>query len=132
MATDDANYWIDLARYDLGAAKSMLKSRHRLYAGFLCQLAIEKTLKAYWAGTKKNTPPYIHDLAILSQRTNLLDQMDQQCLAILDFLRPFHIEGRYPTERTRLLRKLTPAKCVWMMKETERLHKWIRSRLSSA
>jgi hypothetical protein len=49
VATNDARYWIDLARYDLRAAKAMLKAKHRLYVGFLCHLAIEKTLKAYWS-----------------------------------------------------------------------------------
>jgi hypothetical protein len=49
MVRNDAHYWIDLARYDLGAAKAMLKAKQRLYVGFLCHLVIEKTLKAYWA-----------------------------------------------------------------------------------
>jgi len=38
-------HWLDLADYDLNAAKTMLGGRHYLYVGFLCHLTIEKALK---------------------------------------------------------------------------------------
>jgi HEPN domain-containing protein len=130
VATNDTRYWIDLARYDLRAAKAMLKANQRLYVGFLCHLAIEKILKAYWVHAKKTTPPFTHDLSLLADRTGLLGAMDERAMTVLDFLEPLHIEGRYPTEKSRLLRMLTPTKCAWLMKETQRLHKWIKDRLS--
>lgn len=130
MATSNADYWIDLARYDLRAAKAMLKARQRLYVGFLCHLVIEKTLKAYWAHMKKTTPPFTHHLSLLAERTSLLAKLDERALTVIDVLEPLHIEGRYPTEKARLLRVLTPVKCAWLIKETERLHRWIRDRLS--
>lgn len=74
MATNQANYWMGLARYDLRAAKAMLQSGHRLYVGFLCHLAIEKTLKGYWAQVKKSTPPFTHDLSLLAEKTGMLDE----------------------------------------------------------
>ena len=33
-------------------------------------------------------------------------------MTVLDFLEPLHIETRYPTEKGRLLRVLTPSKCA--------------------
>jgi len=130
MARNDAHYWLDLARYDLRAAKAMLKAKQRLYVGFLCHLVIEKTLKAHWARVKKSTPPFTHDLSLLAERTGLLGAMDEKAMTVLDFLEPLHIEGRYPTEKARLLRMLTPAKCAWLLRETQRLHRWIRSKQS--
>lgn len=132
MATNQANYSIDLARYDLRAAKAMLKARQRLYVGFLCHLAIEKTLKACWAYRKRGTPPFTHDLSLLAERTGLSADLDERAMVLIDFLEPMYIEGRYPTERRRTLRMLTPARCTWLMRETQRLHKWIVSRLSNA
>ena len=108
----------------------MLKANHRLYVGFLCHLAIEKTLKAYWVDQKKTAPPFTHDLALLADRTGILKEMDERLTTVMDFLEPLHIEGRYPTEKSRLLRVLTAKKCAWLMTETQRLHRWIRSRLS--
>jgi HEPN domain-containing protein len=131
VAANDAKYWIDLARYDLGAAKAMLKARQRLYVGFLCHLAIEKTLKAYWVHVKASTPPFTHDLSLLADRTGLLGIMDERAVIVLDFLEPLHIEGRYPTEKARLLRMLTPKRCAWLLSETRRLHTWIRDKLSA-
>lgn len=131
MASRDAEYWLDLARYDLRAAKAMLKAKQRLYVGFLCHLAVEKTLKAYWAESKQSTPPFTHALSVLAERTGLLGQMDDRATAALDFLEPLHIEGRYPTDKARVLRMLTPRRCQWLVKETEWLHRWIRSKLSA-
>lgn len=129
MASNDADYWLDLARYDLRASAAMLKAKQRLYVGFLCHLAIEKTLKAYWASVKKCTPPFTHDLSLLAERTGLLAMLDERSLTVLDFLEPLHIEGRYPTDKARLLRMLTAAKCAWLMTETRRLHLWIKNKL---
>lgn len=130
MGTKDADYWFDLARYDLRAANAMLQAKQRLYVGFLCHLAIEKTLKGYWAQVKKSSPPFTHDLSLLAERTGILGAMDERAMTVMDFLEPLHIEGRYPTEKTRVLRLLTQRKCEWLMKETRRMHKWIRSKLS--
>jgi len=99
VGTHSAEYWLDLARYDLRAAKAMLDARQRLYVGFLCHLAIEKTLKAYWAQSKTAAPPFTHDLSLLAERTGILEEMDERAVGVLDFLEPLHIEGRYPTEK---------------------------------
>src|ERR1035437_4844576 len=111
MAVSDADYWLDLARYDLSTAKAMLMAKRRLYVGFLCHLTIEKTLKAYWANQKHSTPPFTHDLSLLADRTGILAEMDERAKKLLDFLEPLHIEGRYPTEKSRVLKRLTPSKC---------------------
>ena len=55
--------------------------------------------------------------------------LDERSLTVLDFLEPLHIEGRYPTDKARLLRMLTAAKCAWLMTETRRLHLWIKNKL---
>jgi HEPN domain-containing protein len=130
MASSGADYWLELARYDVRAAKAMLKANQRLYVGFLCHLVIEKTLKAYWTRAKGTTPPFTHDLSLLAERTGILERMDERAMTVVDFLEPMYIEGRYPTEKSRLLRKLTAAKCAWLMKETEWLYRWIRKQLS--
>ncbi|MFB3894021.1 MAG: HEPN domain-containing protein [Phycisphaerae bacterium] len=130
MKRTDSDYWLDLARYDLRAARAMLKAKQRLYVGFLCHLVIEKTLKAYWAHVKGSSPPFTHDLSLLAERSGILAEMDERSVTAIDFLEPLYIEGRYPTEKSRVLRLLGPAKCDWLVKETQRLHKWIRSKLS--
>jgi len=130
MDRDDTKYWLDLARYDLRAAKAMLKAKQRLYVGFLCHLAIEKTLKAYWTQIKTSTPPFTHGLSLLAERTGILGEMDERAMTVMDFLEPLHIEGRYPTDKARLLRLLSSKKCQWLVTESERLHRWIKSKLS--
>jgi HEPN domain-containing protein len=78
---------------------------------------------------KKSTPPFTHDLSLLAERSGLLTEMDDRALTVMDFLEPLHIEGRYPTDKARVLRMLTARKCDWLIKETQRLQRWIRSKL---
>lgn len=59
-----------------------------------------------------------------------MSEMDERAMTVMDFLEPLHVEGRYPTEKARLLRVLTQRKCEWLLKETRRLHRWIKNRLS--
>lgn len=130
MPRNDAEYWLGLARYDMRAAKAMLKAKQRLYVGFFCHMVIEKTLKAYWIDVKHDSPPFTHGLSFLAEQTGIMAEMDERSLMVLDFLEPLHIETRYPTEKSRLLRMLTARKCAWLVTETERLHKWIKNKLS--
>jgi HEPN domain-containing protein len=122
-------YWIDLARYDLRTAKALQKANRRLYVGFLCHLVIEKTLKAYWVQVKKSIPPFTHDLSLLAEKTGVLEAMDERTMLVMDFLEPLYLEGRYPTEKSRLLRVLTVKRCDWLIKETQRAHRWIAKML---
>jgi HEPN domain-containing protein len=131
MARSDVDYWLDLAKYDLGAARSMLRAKYRLYVGFLCHLAMEKTLKAYWVHVNKTTPPRTHALSILAQRSGILAELEERDISVLDFLEPLNIEARYPTEKKRLLRIMTLSKCRWLLEETQRLHQWISAKLSA-
>jgi len=41
-----AEYWIEIADYDIATAKAMLQTGRYLYVGFMCQQTIEKSLKA--------------------------------------------------------------------------------------
>jgi len=66
---DYAEYWLDLANYDLSAARAMLKSKHWLYVGFMCHQVIEKALKGV-ISQDGSLPPKIHQLMRLaSMRT---------------------------------------------------------------
>lgn len=118
-------YWIDLAEYDLETAKAMLIAGRYLYVGFMCHQVIEKILKALYWKVLKEEPPYIHNLSILSKKTNIFDSFTSDQKDFLDYLEPLNIRGRYPRDKNELLLFLTDEKSQDIITRTEDLYKWI-------
>jgi len=119
------NYWIDLAEYDLETAKAMLNSKRYLYVGFMCHQVIEKILKSYYWKILKEEPPYIHNLSVLSKKSNLFDTFTEEQKDFLDYLEPLNIRGRYPRDKNELLHFLTDDKSQDIISNTEDIFKWI-------
>ena len=63
------SYWIEMSDYDFETAKAMQRTGRYLYVGFMCHQAVEKVLKAYYCASTKDTPPYIHSLTRLAEKS---------------------------------------------------------------
>ena len=125
MGMNEAEYWIEMAQYDLETAKAMNRTKRYLYVGFICHLVIEKALKACYIVRLRKTPPYIHNLALLAEKAGLYSEMSEQQKDFLDFLEPLNIEVRYPTRKNKLLAMLNDEKCYDMISRTEGLLEWV-------
>lgn len=121
-------YWIELAEYDLETAKVMLTGGRYLYVGFMCHQVIEKALKGYYTYVSEDNPPYIHNLTILSKKSNIYQRFTEDQKDIIDTLEPLNIQARYPTIKDNLLKSLTKDKCKIIIDETENLFKWIKAK----
>jgi HEPN domain-containing protein len=125
------HYWIDLAEYDLEAAKVMLKGKMFLYVGFMCHQVIEKTLKGYYVYSLGITPPTIHNLLKLATDSGIYDLLSDDHKKLLGTLMPLNIQARYPTEKERILKSLSYEKCRDLIDKTKELSLWIKARLST-
>jgi len=123
------NYWVDLAEYDLETAKAMLKTERYLYVGFMCHQVIEKILKGFYWKTMKEEPPYIHNLSVLSRKTELYDMLSEEQKDFLDYLEPLNIRGRYPRDKSEIIMFLTDEKSKNLITKTEDIYKWIHQLL---
>jgi HEPN domain-containing protein len=132
MANDKVAYWIDIAEYDIGTAESLFKTKRWLYVAFMCHQAIEKTLKAYWCGTRNDDPPYTHNHMRLAEGCGLYDRMSDEQKDFLDKVTNFNIEARYPEDKDALYRRLSKQACRQMIDETKQLMQWIIEELSVA
>lgn len=128
---DKTEYWLELADYDLETAKAMLKSKRFLYVGYMCNQVIEKMLKAYYVKTKNAQPPYTHKLIRLAEGSNLYKLFSDEQKDFLDIISPLNIEARYPTQKQDLLESLSKERCVNIIKRTEELMLWIKSKLEN-
>ena len=126
---DKIDYWIETAEYDLETAKVMLKGKRYLYVGFMCNLVIEKILKAYYVFSKNEMPPYTHNLRRIATEANFYKLMSEEQKDFIDDIIPFNIEGRYPEYKQMLYEALNETKCKEIIRETEEFMKWTKTKL---
>ena len=132
MATDKVKYWIEIANYDIGTAEALFKTRRWLYVAFMCHQAIEKTLKAYWCGTREDDPPYTHNHKRLATGCELYEKMSIEQRDFIETITNFNIEARYPEDKDALYRQLSKPYCRQIIDKTKQLIQWIKEELSAA
>ena len=129
MQQDKVKYWVELADYDFDTALAMLETKRFLYVGFMCHQVIEKMLKAYWSNVLEEPALKIHSLSRLAEKSGLDKEMSEEQTDFIDALEPLNIEARYPSYKERLMKTLTEERCKELMKQTDELRLWIKSRL---
>lgn len=132
MAIDKVKYWLDIADYDFETAEAMYSTRRWLYVAFMCHQTIEKTLKAYWCGTRDDDPPYTHNHMRLATGCGIYEKMSEEQKDFLDTITNFNIEARYPEDKESLSRRLTIQSCRLIIDDTKQLLQWMKDELSAA
>ncbi|MDR0306561.1 MAG: HEPN domain-containing protein [Chitinispirillales bacterium] len=132
MTLDEkVQYWIDLSNNDLSVAEILIKNGQNLYAGFMCHQAIEKIFKGYYAKVIKDTPPYIHNLTTLSEKSNLSDLLTDEQKVFLAVLNPLNMEVRYPNYKKGIAQTLTNEKTQEILAQTKELLQWTIKKILS-
>ncbi len=121
--------WKQKAEYDLKTAEAMLESKRYVYVGFMCQQALEKLLKAIYVSKKREEPPYTHNLRHLADLVVL--DFPSETGRFFDTLMAYYIVGRYPSYKENVAKRLTKNSSVTMLKETEKIFRWLQSQLES-
>ncbi len=126
---DKVTYWVEMADYDFDTAKAMLATKRYLYVAFMCHQTIEKMLKAYWSNVLEEPPLKIHSLSRLAEKSGLDKYMTEEQTDFIDELEPLNIEARYPSYKERLMKSLTAGRCEDLIRQTDKLRIWIKSKL---
>lgn len=126
---DKVTYWVEMSDYDFDTANAMFETRRYLYVGFMCHQVIEKILKAYWSSVTEEPPLKIHSLSRLAEKVGLDSEMTEEQMDIIDSLEPLNIEARYPSYKERLMKSLDNDRCKELIKQTDELRLWIKSKL---
>ena len=88
---EETKKWFEKAKDDLKKAKDNFKMCNYDLTSFLCQQAVEKSLKAVLIERTKKFPK-IHDLVRLGELVSLNKKLLKNC----EKLSPVYIETRYP------------------------------------
>ena len=123
---DSTQKWIQISEYDLTTAQAMLQSGRYLYVAFMCQQAVEKSLKALFLLEKKGIVPQSHSLIYLASNTTT----PKKFYSFLKELTPKFIDTRYPDASvdlpSRIYDKNNTEKIV---KGSKEVMKWAETKL---
>ena len=89
------SYWLEGAKYDLGVANAMLKSKKYPYALFMGHLSLEKLLKSFVVKRTKAHAPFSHSLPYLAAEKSGVNLPERILVKLREFME-FHFEARYP------------------------------------
>ena len=124
----DIQYWIDISKYDLDTAQSLLEAKRYLYVLFMCQQSLEKMFKAIVTLKTKEFPPRIHNLVRLAELTGF-DNKDID-MEFLDKLSFYYIETRYPEEHIKLHKQVSKKLAGEYYRITKRIYKWLEKHIN--
>lgn len=115
--------WLDSATYDLESAEHMFNAGRYVYTIFLCQLALEKILKAKVEEITGKTPAKSHDLEYLSGVGGL--SPDKKTETFLAELSNLSVITRYPKDFERMLNDFSKERVKPILTKTKEVFQWI-------
>jgi len=121
------SYWLEGAKYDMGVANAMFRSKKYPYALFMGHLSLEKLLKAFVVKHTKAHAPFSHSLPYLVEKSGF--KVPEKILIKLREFMEFHFQGRYPDANKAFYKKCTRVYTSKKLKEIKEVFKWVRVRL---
>ena len=125
---ENIEYWLNSANENLIDAEGLLNIGRYLFAGYACQLAIEKMLKAIIASYDK-IPPKIHNLTRLSEIAKIDSLLEEKQITLLDIISGLQIEARYPNYKEKLSQQLNKEKCEEYLAFAKEFYQWVTNKL---
>ncbi|NCQ17579.1 MAG: HEPN domain-containing protein [Ignavibacteria bacterium] len=125
---EQIEYWVSTAEHDLPVAESLFEKGHYVWCLFIGHLILEKIIKAHFVKDTEQTPPKIHDLVKLVNRTKL--QLTQEQLEFLLRVNNFNLENRYPDYKQNLYKTLTKNYSEENFNKIKEIYFWLKSLLT--
>lgn len=121
--------WLDSARYDLEVAGHLLGIGSYVYTVFMCQLALEKVMKAKVEEITGKAPPKTHDLRRLMRLAQLApdDTTEDFVLEVSNL----SVVTRYPEDFQTMLKDFSRERAEFTLSKAIEVFQWIEKTISS-
>ncbi|MCL1918608.1 MAG: HEPN domain-containing protein [Peptococcaceae bacterium] len=126
-AQEKFEYWLDIARYDLGVAESMAENGHWIYVVFMCQQAIEKMVKGLYSYYMPDTPPHSHNIKSIIKKyePSLPKAVPSDTMDVFDTLTSYYLNNRYPDYVSKLSSQINEQEAVDILATTKEVFIWL-------
>ncbi|MBN1446059.1 MAG: HEPN domain-containing protein [Candidatus Omnitrophica bacterium] len=116
--------WLKQSSYDFETAEALFKTGRYIYTVFMCHLAVEKSLKAFYAKMFKKDSSKTHDLIYLVKKVEL--ELPSQHRDFLEDLNGLSVPVRYPEKIANLLKQYKKENIKGLLNKTRELLSWLR------
>jgi HEPN domain-containing protein len=123
--------WLERVEYDLETARAMLRTGRYLYVVFMCQQAVEKTLKAILSLRGKEVKP-IHNLSKLAALAELLPEISEEQSVFIDDLSAYYLNARYKETIADLAKTIGKQEARIYLHRTKDLIAWLIQKMKSS
>ncbi len=124
---DQVDYWIEIAEHDLPVAQNLFENGYYVWCLFIGHLILEKIIKAHYVNDTGKTPPKIHDLVKLSDKTNLSFSKEQK--EFLLKVNNYNLETRYPDFKMSALKAYDKTYAEENFNKIKEMYQWLKSLL---
>ena len=123
---DLMNYWIESSDKDYEVMKVLYENKKYSWCLFIGHLVIEKLLKGLYAKNNVESPtaPKIHNLILLSQKSNL--EVPEDIRKKIQVINTFNISARYDDYKKSFDEKCTDEYTTEQIKNIEEVRKWLK------
>lgn len=120
-------YWLRSAAHDMDAAETLYKNEKYDWCLFIGHLVVEKVIKGFYVRDRGETPPKIHNLLLLTEKTSLPFSDEQKQL--LGEINRFNIEVRYSDYKEDFYKLCTREFAEEYFTKIKELYKWLLSQM---
>ena len=121
------SYWIESSDNDFQAMNHLFEKKDYTWALFVGHLIIEKLLKAYYVKNIDNTPPFIHNLLKLAEKSKI--ELSEEQKDILDIVSTFNLRARYEDYKLEFYKMCSKRSTTEWIKNITEFRKWIKEQL---
>lgn len=120
-------FWVNSSDKDFKTMKNLFRSKDYHWSLFIGHLVLEKLLKAYYVKNVDVSPPFIHDLYRIAEKSELLLTEDQK--DFLELVSKFNISARYPDFKEKFYKKCTREYAEKNIIKIEEFRKWLQKKI---
>lgn len=125
---EQIDYWTKTAEYDLPVAEHLFQSGYYVWCLFIAHLVLEKILKAHYVKDTGETPPKIHDLVKLAEKTKL--GLHREQIEFLIKVNNYNLESRYPDYKLSAFKTYNKKYTEENFNKIKEMYLWLKSRLN--
>lgn len=121
------SYWIESSDNDFRTMNHLFEKKDYTWALFVGHLIIEKLLKAYYVKNVDNTPPFIHNLLKLAEKSRI--ELSEEQKDILDTVSTFNLRSRYEDYKLEFYKMCSKRFTTKWIKNITEFRKWIKEQI---
>jgi len=125
--TKQSSEWFKQADYNMDTAEFMHSGGRHFYSAFMCHLAVEKAMKAFYQEKLSQPPPKTHNLIYLLNKIAM--RPDEHMGKMIAKLNEANIATRYPDDIDQLQKNYTEAATRQILDQTQGILEWIKKQL---